>query len=111
MTESRGDSPAIPQKVQSSAYTIQLPDLGRHIYISTGGVTIPLNSNVGLPVDFVVSIVNNSGSTQTISRTSGVTLYKAGSGTAVASVTLAARGIATVLKVASDTWIISGSVS
>ena len=48
------------------------------IYISTGGVTI--NNSVFSGGD-LVTIVNNSGSNQTITQGSGVTLYNAADGT------------------------------
>lgn len=106
-----GVSPAIPQQIASAAYTLRASDNGKHIFISTGGVSIPNNSSVPLDPEFVVSIVNNSGSTQTISKGGSVTLYISGDATSKTSLTLAARGICTLLKVGTDTWMASGAVS
>jgi len=97
----------IPQNSQSSSYTLALSDRGKHISITTGGVTIPANGTVAFPVGSAVTIYNNSGSNQTISITTD-TLRLAGSAT-TGSRTLAQYGVATVLKVASTTWVISGA--
>lgn len=105
------NSPGIPQNSQTSAYTIKLQDNGKHIYISTGGVTIPNDSASGLPTEFTVSVINNSGSTQTISKGGSVTLYLSGDAVAASSLVLAARGVATFVKVGTDTWIASGAVT
>jgi hypothetical protein len=105
-----GISQGVPQKTASAAYTLQITDNGKHIYISTGGVTIPNNADIAFPVEASVTIVNNSGSTQTIGKGGSVTLYLSGSGSKT-SLTLAAYGICTVLKVGTDTWYATGSVT
>jgi hypothetical protein len=97
----------LPQNSQSSGYTLALTDRGKHISISTGGVTIPANSSVAFPVGAAVTIFNNSGSNQTISITSD-TLRQAGTAN-TGSRTLAQYGLATVVKVSSTTWVISGA--
>jgi hypothetical protein len=108
--ESYQTGPNIPQKVQSGAYVLTIADQGHHIYLMTGGVTVPLNSAVSFPVESVVTIIERGGTAQTIGRTSGVTLIKAASGT-VTSVSLAAYGVATLLKVESNTWWVMGDVT
>lgn len=102
--------PGVPQKTAAAAYTLNHVDNGKHIYISTGGVTVPNNSSVALETEFCSTIINNSGSTQTIGKGGSVTLIKAGSGS-VSSLTLAAYGVCTLLKVGSDTWIATGNVT
>lgn len=91
---------------QSSNTTLALTDSGKHVSVSSG-VTIPANSSVAFPTGSAVSIYNNSGSSITISITSD-TLRQAGT-TNTGSRTLAAYGVATVLKVASTVWVITGA--
>ena len=99
----------LPQNSRTTGYTLALSDMGKHISITTGNITIPANGSVAFPVGSAVTIYNNSGSTQTISITTD-TLRQAGT-TNTGTRTLAAYGVATVLKVASTTWVISGNVS
>jgi hypothetical protein len=95
----------IPQNAQISAYTLAVGDVGKHISITTGGVTVA--SGVFAAGD-IVSIYNNSSSSQTITQGGSVTLRLAGSAT-TGNRTLAQRGIATVLCVASNEFVISGA--
>jgi hypothetical protein len=97
----------LPQNSQTSGYTLALPDMGKHISITTGGVTIPANGAVAFPIGSAVTIFNNSGSNQTISITTD-TLRQAGTAN-TGSRTLAQYGVATVLKVTSTVWVISGA--
>ena len=71
VTDSKGDIRSIPANSQSGAYVAVAADAGKAIYISTGGVTI--NDSVFSAGD-AVTIINNSGSNQTITQGSGVTL-------------------------------------
>jgi hypothetical protein len=83
-------------------------DAGKHIYsTSTRIATIPANSNVAMPIGTTISFVAGSGATVTIAITSD-TMYLAGNG-ATGSRTLAPFGMATAVKIASTTWIISGN--
>lgn len=95
----------VPQNAQTSAYTLAIGDVGKHISITTGGVTVA--SGVFAAGD-IVSIYNNSSSSQTITQGGSVTLRLAGSAT-TGNRTLAQRGIATVLCVASNEFVISGA--
>jgi hypothetical protein len=97
----------LPQNSQTSGYTLALSDMGKHISITTGGVTIPANGAVAFPIGSAVTIFNNSGSSQTISITTD-TLRQAGTAN-TGSRTLAQYGVATVLKVTSTVWVISGA--
>lgn len=96
-----------PQNAQTGAYALTLNDNGKHISITTGGVTIPANASVAFPIGATVVIYNNSGSSQTIAITSD-TLRQAGT-TNTGSRTLAGYGLATVVKVAATVWVISGA--
>lgn len=97
----------VPQNPQTAAYVLALTDVGRRISITTGGVTVPANATVAFADDAAVTIYNNSSSAQTITQASGVTLRLAGSST-TGNRTLAQRGVATVLKVAANEWVIMG---
>lgn len=97
----------IPQNSQTGAYTLALTDAGKHISITTGGVVIPANSSVAFPTGTAVVIYNNSSSPQNISITTD-TLRQAGT-TNTGTRALGAYGVATVMKVASTTWVISGT--
>jgi hypothetical protein len=99
----------IPQVTKSSAYTpTDTSDVGKHISITTGGVTV--NASVFSAGD-VFTIYNNSGSSQTITAGASVTFQLAGTAT-TGNRTLAQRGLGTVLCVvggATPTFVISGA--
>jgi hypothetical protein len=98
----------IPQNPQSSAYVLALSDAGKHVAITTGGVTVPANATIAFEIGTAITIINNSASDQTITEASGVTLRRAGTaGTGNRS--LAARGLATLLKIGTNEWYISGA--
>lgn len=69
----------IVPRAAASAQTLAFTDNGTEIEITSGGVTVPQNSAVALPSDFVCVIFNNSGSAQTITQGTGVTLRQVGS--------------------------------
>lgn len=95
----------IPQNSQTSAYTLVVGDNGKHINITTGGVTVP--SGV-FSVGNVVTVYNDSGSDQTITQGSSVTLRLAGSAS-TGNRTLAQYGLCTVLCVGTNEFVISGA--
>lgn len=96
----------IPPVPKSAAYTLALDDRGRSID-TTANVTIPANASVAFPVGSAVMITNTSGSGITIGITSD-TLRLAGTAN-TGTRTLAAYGMATVRKVASTVWFITGA--
>jgi hypothetical protein len=100
-----------PINSQSAAYTLVLADSGKTILHpdtdnNARTFTIPANSSVAYPVGTVITFVNLI-NTVTIAITSD-TMYLAGPGT-TGSRTLAAYGVASAVKVASTTWVISGN--
>jgi hypothetical protein len=97
----------LPQNSRTASYTLALSDMGKMINTTTGGVVIPANGSVAFPIGSTVIIYNNSASNQTISITTD-TIYLAGTAT-TGSRTLAQRGLATCVKVASTTWVVSGA--
>jgi hypothetical protein len=99
----------LPQNTTTTgAYTLVAADAGKHIYsTATRTLTIDSNANLALPVGTTIVFVAGSGATVTIAITTD-TMYLAGPGT-TGSRTLAAFGMATAVKIASTTWIISGN--
>lgn len=103
LRDSKGNVRTIPQNAKTAAYTLAADDVGKHIS-TTAGVTIPASVfNAG----DCISIINNSGSSITITATA-VTCHLAGTGN-TGNRTLAQRGVATALCVGSNTFIISGA--
>ena len=102
-----GNIRSIPVNTQSSAYELANSDNGKCISISSGGVTV---NGATIVIGHTSVIFNNSGSTQTITIGTGGTMYLSGNSTS-ANRTLAVRGVCTVLMVASNTFIISGSLT
>jgi hypothetical protein len=98
----------IPQNARTSQYTLALSDMGFHISITTGGVIIPANSSVAFPIGSTIMLFNNSASTQTISITTD-TLRQSGT-TNTGTMYLFPHGLATLIKVASTVWVVSGNI-
>lgn len=101
----------LTQNSQSVAYTTVLTDAGKHILHPTADnnprtFTIDSNANVAYPIGTTLTFVNQI-NTVTLAITSD-TLTMAGTGS-TGSRTLAASGMATALKIASTSWIISGT--
>ena len=101
----KGVAIPVPLNTQTGAYVAVAGDAGKAIYISTGGVTI--NNSVFSGGD-LVTIVNNSGSNQTITQGSGVTLYNAADA-ATGNRTLATRGVATIWFASASIGYLSGA--
>jgi hypothetical protein len=100
----------MPQNSQNGNYDVVLGDAGKHIYHPAGQAaatyTFPANSNVSFTVGTAVTIINGSANNVTISMTSD-TLTLANSAN-TGSRTLVANGVATCVKIANTSWIISG---
>jgi len=104
-------NPVITQNSQSAAYTTVLGDAGKHILHPSSDnnartFTIAANASVAYPVGTCITFINQI-NTVTIAINSD-TLTLMGAGT-TGSRTLAANNIATACKVASTSWVISGS--
>ena len=95
-----------PINSQSSAYTLIASDAGKTISITTGGVTIPASV---LSAGNLVTIYNNSASSQTITQGSGLTLQFAGQAISITgNRALGLYGICTVLFISSTSAVITG---
>ena len=101
----------IPQLLSNTNVTIANTDMGKHYYCANTTsmtFTIANNTNVpGIPVGAAITVVSYSTGNVVVTRDTGVSLYLAANSTN-ANRTLGAYGVATVMKVATDTWIISG---
>jgi len=101
----------IPQNSQNGNYNVVIGDAGKHLYHPTGQAaatyTFPANSNVSFSIGTAITIVNGSANAVTVAVTTD-TLYLSSTG-ATGDRTLAQWGIATAVKIANTTWVISGS--
>ena len=100
------DVRSLPINSQGSAYQLVAADAGKMIKITTGGVTGP-NGESFVAGD-MITIMNESGSSQTITEGGGATLYWTADGTN-GNRTLGARGVATIVMSGSSAFYISGS--
>lgn len=101
----------IPQNSQSSNYTLVAADAGKHIYHASGSAaatyTIPANASVSYATGTAVTFVNLSANVVTVAITTD-TMYLSSAGT-TGSRSLAQYGVATAIKIAGTSWIISGN--
>lgn len=101
----------VPPSAQApgTGITLALGDAGRLVTNTSGGWSIPTNGSVPFPVGTTIVLYNDSGSSQTVTGGSN-TLRRAGTGD-TGNRTVAQRGLATLVKVKSAEWIISGSIT
>lgn len=93
---------------KTGSYTLATGDVGEFIEVGSGGsVTIP---DATFALGDVVSVFNNTSGNITITCTI-TTAYIAGTDSDKASVTLATRGVATILFLSGTVCVISGNVS
>lgn len=100
----------MPQ-VASGNVTLALSDSGKHFYNTTASpqtITIPSFANVAFGNGTVISIANQSTSNISVALQAAVILYLAGNTTSAAR-TVTSYGVATLLKVNTNTWFINGS--
>jgi len=100
----------IPQSgsAKTTSYSLATGDVGKFIEVgASGSITIP---NSTFAAGDVISIFNNTSGAITITCTI-TTAYIAGTDTDKASVSLATRGVATILFLSGTVCVISGNVS
>jgi hypothetical protein len=106
MTVGFRNIPAVGTKTGS--YTLDLPDVGKYVQVGSGGsITIP---NSTFAEGDVVSIFNNTSGNITLTC-SITTAYIAGTDSDKATMTLATRGVATVLFISGTICVVSGNVT
>ena len=101
----------VPQTVLSSNVTLANADRGKHFYAdgTVRSITIPFNANLALPIGTEMQIIANAaGVVRVEPMASNVGLFLAGNSTSVARV-VGNYGVATVLKVDTNTWYINGT--
>ena len=98
--------PAVGTKTTS--YTLATTDVGKYVQLgASGAITIP---DATFAEGDVVSVFNNTSSSATITC-SITTAYIAGTDSDKATITLATRGVATILFISSTVCVVSGNVS
>jgi hypothetical protein len=102
VSDSIGEVRSLPI-VSAASRTLIASDHGK-VISATGTITVPPSV---FSAGQTITIYNNSGSNISINRGSGVTMYWAQTGVD-ADRTLAQRGVATILCVASNTFVITG---
>lgn len=105
VNDSIGNVRDIIQNSQTGAYVLVATDDGKHISITTGGVTVP---NGVFSTGQTVSIFNNSASNQTITQGTSVTLRQAGTAN-TGNRTLAQYGLCTILCTSANNFVITGA--
>ena len=97
-----------PVGTKTTSYTLATGDVGKYVQVGTSGsITIP---DATFAEGDVVSIFNNTTGNITITCTI-TTAYIAGTDSDKASVTLATRGVATILFISGTVCVITGNVS
>ena len=112
-TQANTSAQTVPQNAQTTNYTLQLSDAGKHIYYTQSSNTIlyiPTTSNVAFSNGTTIMIVSSTSSSAnvTVSPNTGVSMYLAGNTTS-ASRNVTTYGVATLMQVAANTWFINGT--
>ena len=93
---------------KTTAYTLVTGDVGKYVGVGTSGsIVVPTSTFAN---GDAISVYNNTTGNITIT-TSAPTAYIAGTNTVKTSITLATRGIATILFVSATVCVVSGNVS
>jgi hypothetical protein len=93
---------------RTSSYTLATSDVGKYVQVGTSGsITIP---NTTFAEGDIVSIFNNTGGSITITC-SITTAYIGGTDADKDTVTLATRGVATIMFISSTVCVITGNVT
>jgi hypothetical protein len=97
-----------PVGTKTTSYTLATGDVGKYVQVGTSGsITIP---DATFAEGDIISIFNNTSGAITITCTI-TTAYIAGTDADKASVSLATRGVATILFISGTVCVISGNVS
>jgi hypothetical protein len=110
LLDGAGNVRAIPSAgaAKTSAYTLAITDIGEFVTVgASGGIVVP---NDVFAAGDAISIFNNTTGNIAISLTI-TTAYLSGTDADKASVTLATRGVATVLFVNPSLCVLTGSLT
>ena len=103
ISDKKGEIRSVPINAKTSAYTLIATDHGKFIS-TTSAVTVPPSV---FTAGQTVTIYNDSASSFAITKGSGVTMYWVQTA-ANADRTLSPRGVATILCVGTNTFVITG---
>jgi hypothetical protein len=93
---------------KTTAYTLVTGDVGKYVGVGTSGsIVVPTSTFAN---GDAISVFNNTTGNITIT-TSAPTAYIGGTNTVKTSITLATRGIATILFVSATVCVVTGNVS
>jgi hypothetical protein len=97
-----------PVGTKTTSYTLATGDVGKYVQVGTSGsITIP---DATFAEGDIISIFNNTSGNITITCTI-TTAYIAGTDSDKATMTLATRGVATILFISGTVCVVSGNVS
>jgi len=102
----------IPQISLAANVTANLTVSGKHYYTTSASnlaLTLADNSTVSWPVGTAISVINRGTANVTVAPAAGVSLYLAGNSTSANRV-VTTYGMATVMNVAANVWMINGTV-
>ena len=104
----------IPQNFTNTSFSLAITDAGKHILTQNSGaatqtITVPNNSSAAFSTGAAISIIVQSTGTVAVANGAGVTMYLAGNSTAKSTITLNSYSMTTVMKIGTDTWIVSGT--
>lgn len=99
----------VPQNLKTANYQLVLSDRGKSVLMNGTSLTltIPANASVAFPTGAAIVIINGNSTALSIAITTD-TLTLANS-TSTGTRTLARNGIATIVKLSSTSWLISGT--
>jgi hypothetical protein len=101
----------IPQRGATGSTNLILSDRGGHLHLSSAiaaDVNILANATTPFTTGAAIVLVNRGAAAWTVKPAVGVSLTLAGAGT-TGNRTLGSNGMATLLKVGPDAWVISGA--
>jgi hypothetical protein len=102
----------IPQVSLAANVTANLTVSGKHYYSTSASnlaLTIADNSVASWPVGTAISVINRGTANIIVAPAAGVSLYLAGNSTSANRV-VTTYGMATVMNVAANIWMINGTV-
>jgi hypothetical protein len=109
-SSSKSDPSLVTLNAQSASYTLAITDAGQLVGISNASantLTVPPNSSVPFAIGTMILVRQVGAGTTTVTAGAGVTIHSRG-----ALVALAGQyAYATLVKVASDTWDLTGDIA
>ena len=99
--------------ITATSYTLQLTDAGKTIYLTqganTGTVVIPTNATVPFPLGTTILLIMGASFSSNVTAANPPSLWVASNSVQRTAVTLGSYSMSSLIKVATDTWYISGA--